>query len=260
MRGPTLEPCRALAATLLAPACWGAPAAAQDATTRAIDGTVEATRAARASQERIDKLDDQTRDMLERYRAATWQAQRLGVYADQLGELRAAQDAEKASLNRQIAEMERTDRELLPLMLRMVESLEEFVRLDLPFLATERKERLASLKKLMADPSANQADKFRRVLEAWQIEAECGRSLGTERQQVNERSVDVLRVGRTALYYLSADGREAGMWDASAQQWRALPHRHAAEIRRGLRMARDTAAPDLLRLPVPVAAATGSAP
>lgn len=77
---------------------------------------------------------------------------------------------------------------------------------------------------------------------------------------MNERSVDVLRVGRTALYYLSADGREAGMWDAAAQQWRALPHRHAAEIRRGLRMARDTAAPDLLRLPVPVAAATGSAP
>jgi hypothetical protein len=35
----------------------------------------------------------------------------------------------------------------------------------------------------------------------------------------------------------------------------ALPHRHVAEIRRGLRMARETAAPDLLRLPVPAAGA-----
>ena len=236
-------------------AVFAVRADAQDAVGKAIDSTVEANRAARASQERIDKLDDQTRAMLERYRSASWQAQQLTVYANQLGELVAAQDAEKASLARQIEEMERTERELLPLMLRMVEGLEKFIALDLPFLATERKERFESLKTFMADPEANNAEKFKRILEAWQIEAEYGRSLGSETADVDGRSVEVLRVGRTALYYLSSDGKQAGIWDAASKQWQELPHKHVAQIRHGLRMARETAAPDLLRLPMP---ATGA--
>jgi hypothetical protein len=251
------------AALLLAVALAGAALAQQasDPVSKAVDATVEANRAARASQGKIDKLDDQTRSMLERYRSASWQAQQLTVYADQLGELVSAQDAEKASLLRQIDEMERTERELLPLMLRMVQSLDAFIALDLPFLATERKERLASLKKLMADPSATNTDKFKRILEAWQIEAEYGRSLGSERIEVDGRTVDVLRVGRVGLFYLSADGRQAGTWDASQKKWVRLEHRHVAEIRHGLRMARETAAPDLLRLPMPIpAAAKGMAP
>ncbi|MGQ0700832.1 MAG: DUF3450 domain-containing protein [Panacagrimonas sp.] len=236
-----------LAAILLC----GAAMAQKDPVGKAIDATLEANRAARASQQTVDKLDDQTKGMLERYRSASWQAQQLEVYADQLGELVAAQDLERASLDRQIVEMERTERELLPLMRRMVEGLEKFIALDLPFLATERSERLDALKKLMIDPEANNAEKFRRVLEAWQIETEYGRSLGTERMQVEGRAVDVLRVGRTALYYLSADGKQAGIWDAAAKAWQELPHKHVAEVRHGLRMARETAAPDLLRLPMP---------
>lgn len=243
-------------AGVLAAFMWGiATAQAQDAAGRVLDATVDANRAARASQGRIDKLDDQSRSMLERYRSASWQAQQLTVYANQLDELVSAQDAEKASLNRQIEEMERTERELLPLMLRMVEGLEKFVALDLPFLATERSARVESLKKLMADPSANNADKFKRILEAWQIETEYGRSLGTERMDVDGRSVDVLRIGRTALYSLSADGKQAAIWDAATGKWQELPHKQVSEIRRGLRMAREIAAPDLLRLPLPAAGA-----
>jgi len=234
-------------------------ATAQDAAGKALDAVVEGNRSARSSQQKVDSLDDQARSMLERYRAASWQAQQLTVYANQLGELVSAQDSERSSLDRQIVEMERTERELLPLMLRMVEGLEKFIALDLPFLASERQERLDSVKKLMSDPSANNAEKFKRVLEAWQVESEYGRSLGTERAEVEGRSVDVLRVGRTALYYLSADGKQAGIWNQVSGAWEALPHAHVSEVRHGLRMARETAAPDLLRLPV-AAAVAGAAP
>lgn len=229
------------------------PAAAQqqDSVGKAIDATVDANRAARASQQKIDALDDQTRAMLERYRSASWQAQQLTVYANQLGELVKSQDAERESLKRQIVEMERTERELLPLMLRMVEGLEKFIALDLPFLATERRERLESLKKLMADPESNNADKFKRILEAWQIESEYGRSLGAERMEIEGRTMDVLRVGRVALYYLAPDGERAGWWNPGKKAWEGLPHRHVAEVRHGLRMARETAAPNLLKLPMP---------
>ncbi|MGQ0700228.1 MAG: DUF3450 domain-containing protein [Panacagrimonas sp.] len=235
-------------------------APAQDAAGKALDAVVDGNRAARTSQQRVDSLDDQTKSMLERYRAASWQAQQLTVYAKQLGELVSAQEGERSSIERQITEMERTERELLPLMLRMVEGLEKFIALDLPFLATERRERLDTLKKLMSDPEANNAEKFKRLLEAWQIESEYGRSIGTERAEVEGRTVDVLRLGRTALYYLSADGKQAGTWNSSSGAWEALPHQHVAQVRHGLRMARETAAPDLLRLPVAAAAAAGAAP
>ncbi|HKY92582.1 MAG TPA: DUF3450 domain-containing protein, partial [Nevskiaceae bacterium] len=195
-----MGPVLALAAGLAATA-----AAAPDPVGQAIDATVETNKAARASQSKVNTLDDQTRQMLERYRSATWQAQQLTVYADQLEGLVKAQDAERTSLLRQMSELENTEREILPLMMRMVDGLEKFIALDLPFLPAERKERLENLKRMMADPEATAAEKFKRILEAWQIEAEYGRSLGAERADVDGRTVDVLRVGRTALFYLSAD-------------------------------------------------------
>ena len=236
-------------------------AQAADPVGQALNATVEANRAARASQSRIDALDDQTRQMLERYRAASWQSQQLKVYAEQLEELASGQEAERDSLSRQLAEVDRTERELLPLMLRMAQGLESIVTDDLPFLQQERRDRIAGIKRLMADPSATNPDKFKRILEAYQIEAEYGRTLGAERTQIENRSVDVLRVGRTALYYLSIDGRDAGWWNPATKHWEKLDGGEIAQIRRGLRMARETLAPDLLRLPVPTASlAAGAQP
>lgn len=234
---------------------------AADPVGQAVDAAIDGTRADKASQQRVNQVDDQTRELLERYRSALWQSQQLNVYAKQLEELTAAQDGEKESLQRQLAEIERTERELLPLMLRMVDTLEKFIGEDLPFLPTERKERVDNLKRLMADPEAGVAEKFRRILEAYQIEADYGRSLGAERTEIDNRVVDVLRIGRTQLYYLGMDGKEAGYWDAEAGKWLELDRRYVAGLRQGLKIARETTAADLLVLPMPAAArAQGGAP
>lgn len=230
-------------------------AMAADPVGQALDATAAANRAASESQQRINQLDDATQAMLERYRSATWQSQQLKVYADQLEELAKGQEAERDSLQRQLSEIDRTERELLPLMLRMTQGLEKILASDLPFLQQERQERVDGIKRLMADPSASNADKFKRILEAYQIEAEYGRTLGAERSEVENRSVDVLRVGRSALFYLSTDGRQAGWWDAAKASWQPLDSRYITQVRRGLRMARETLAPDLLQLPMPQRAA-----
>jgi predicted RNase H-like nuclease (RuvC/YqgF family) len=227
---------------------------AADPISQALDATQAANANARASQQRVNGLDDQTRQMLERYRAATWQAQQLNVYAQQLEQIAASQEAEKASLQRQLVEMDRTEREILPLMLRMLDSLEKFTALDLPFLKEERKDRVDALKRLMTDPEANIAEKFRRILEAYQVEADYGRGLGVERTQVGEVTADVLRVGRTALFYLSIDGDSAGRWDAKAGKWVPLERGYVKGVRQGLRIARAQTAADLLTLPMPVPA------
>jgi hypothetical protein len=251
---------RSVLGLVLLVACGGA-CAQGDALAQAVDATVQANRAAKASQERINKLDDETRALLERYRNALWQAQQLQVYTQQLEALVGEQDKQKASLQAQLREVEVTEREILPLMLRMLDSLEKFVALDLPFLKEERSERIAALKRLMADPEARLADKFARLLEAFKIEGDYANTLGAERTQIGEgdkaQLVDILRVGRTALYYQTLDGDAVGRWDPEQKAWAPLDEGYERSVRKGLRIARELETADLLVLPMapPVAAA-----
>lgn len=236
-----------------------APVIAADPVAEAITTTINANRASAESQQRINGVDDSAQSMLQRYRTATWQAQQLTVYAQQLQALLASQEAEKVSLQQQTVELERTERELTPLMLRMLDSLGKFITLDLPFLKTERRERLENLKRAMADPEVPIAERYRRILEAYQVEIDYGRSLGVERAQINldgvdGREVDVLRIGRAALFYLTLDSSQAGRWNAEAKKWEPLEKRYRSSVKKGLRVAREIAAPDVLILPMPVAA------
>lgn len=244
-----IAPALALAATL---------ALAADPVGQALDATVQTNREAKASQQKINQLDDQTRQLVERYRNALFQAQQLTAYADELEKLATGHEEQQASLRQQLAETDVTSRQLLPLLSQMVDSLEKFITLDLPFLKPERSERLVALKKLMADPSAPLAEKYRRVLEAYTIEAEYGRTLGAERTQVADVEADVLRVGRIALFALTLDGSEALRWDPSSGQWEELPGRYRKQVRRGLKVARELTAPDFLTLPMPAAAGAKS--
>ena len=157
-----------------------------------------------------------------------------------------------------LAVVDRSERELTPLMLRMLDSIDKFVTLDLPFLKQERRERIENLKRLMADPEATSAERYRRLLEAYQIEIDYGRSLGVERAQIGTegtaREVDVLRIGRASLFYLTLDGEEAGRWDAATKNWQPLENEWRASVKKGLRIAREISAPDVLHLPMPVVA------
>jgi hypothetical protein len=218
---------------------------------RALGDTEAQRRADAESQRRIDQLDDATRQALQEYRSVVWQTQQLNVYSEQLQTLIDQQSGEIESLNTQLRELQLTEREIMPLMLRMTEALERFISLDMPFLREERRDRVANLKRTLGDPGESVADRFQRLLEAYKIESDYGRSLGTERTQIDERVHDVLRVGRVAMYALSLDGNDALRWDAAERNWKPLSGGDAATVRRGLRIARETAAPDLLLLPVP---------
>ncbi len=242
----------AAALSLMGLASAQAPTA--DKLGQALNTTMEANRASAASQQRINGVDDSTRIMLERYRAATWQAQQLGVYAKQLEQLLSSQDTEKASLRQQLVDIDRTERELVPLMLRMLDTLDKFVTLDLPFLKQERRERVEGLRRMMADPETSVAEKYRRLLEAYQVEIEYGRTLGTERAQVDEHEVDVLRIGRASLFYMTLDGDDVGVWNAQSKKWEPLDSGYRSSIKKGLKIAREISAPSVLNLPMPVVA------
>ena len=166
----------------------------------------------------------------------------------------ADQEAELAALRSSIDQVSVIERQILPLLTRMIEGLERFVALDVPFLLEERTERVARLTELLERADVTAAEKFRVVMEAWQIENDYARTIYayTDELEINgtNREVDILQVGRVALVYQTADGSQSGAWDQRNRQWVSVGNEFRNPIRQGIRLARNQIAPDLLLLPI----------
>ena len=150
------------------------------------------------------------------------------------------------------------EQQIPPLLVRMVQGLEDFIALDLPFLPEERANGLAEMQTIMESPDVSDADKMRRVLDAWAIENEYGRSVAAYQTQLdfagtgNPRTVDLLRIGRVALIYQTTDeAADTGAWDPSRNDWVALGNEHRNSVRQALRMARSQIAPEIVLVPMP---------
>lgn len=215
------------------------------------------------SQRRVDVLSDETEALFARYSNTLRQIDSIRIYNRQMRDLIGSQEAELASLQSQLDRVELVGRSVTPLMLRMIDAIGSFVELDVPFLLEERKKRVADLREMMARADVTNAEKFRQIMEAYQVENEYGRTIedyrGTLKLDGKEISVDFLRFGRIALVYQTLDESGAGVWDQEAGAWEPLDSSYRSAIRQGLRIARKQAAPDLIRLPLPAATNAGGA-
>lgn len=249
---------RLLAALALAAAAL--PALAADEITEAIDASQQAQKAARESQARINKLDDEARALKDKRRNLQWRALQQSAYAAQLEEEAAVEEKRKGELERQLQRIATTGTDLQPLMQRMVAELKAFIAADLPFLQQARAERVAALEALLGDAQRTESEKFRRVLEAYRTEVDYGHSLGAEDAEVEcagaRGAATLVRVGRIGLYCLTADGK-GGYWNARQKKFQALDDDGIEELRRAVVVARGEGPPELLTLPVP---APGRAP
>jgi hypothetical protein len=236
-----------------APAAQARPAPAQ-AFDRAEREQLGSDEEARASQARIDALDDETLKMLSEYRRALADAESYETYATQLAAQVQAQDEEKASIDQQLLEVETTSREVLPLMQRMLATLAQFVSYDVPFLAEERRRRVAMLEEMMPRADVTLSEKYRRILEAYQVEMDYGNTLEAYDARLGDgedaRTVQFLRIGRVALLYQTLDGSETGFWDADAGAW-VVANDYAHAFKEGVAVAKKLRAPEMLIVPLP---------
>lgn len=236
----------------------GGGATALDAAQRVRE---QANVAGQESQRRIDSLSDETETLFSRYSATLKQIDSLRVFNNQMRRLIASQEAELKSLTDQLERIASVGRSVTPLMLRMIDAIESFVELDVPFLIDERSERIAELRKTMNRADVTNAEKYRHIMEAYQIENEYGRTIESYRGTLEiggrEVTVDFLRFGRIALVYQSLDESETGFWDQHNRQWQSLDGSWTTAVRQGLRIARKQAAPDLIRLPLPAPTKAG---
>ncbi|MFU8816162.1 MAG: DUF3450 domain-containing protein [Pseudomonadales bacterium] len=210
---------------------------------------------ARQSQSRIDALTEETRRLLGEYKTVLKEIEGLQVYNNQLERQIANQEREMQQLSVSIEEVTVIERQITPLMMRMIDGLEQFVRLDLPFLPDERARRIETLREMMDRADVTVSEKFSQILRAFQIENEYGRTMeaygATIAVNGAQRKVDVLKVGRIALVYQSPDGEITGFYNPRASAWESLPGSYATPIRNGIRMARQQLSVDMLTLPLP---------
>jgi hypothetical protein len=221
---------------------------------RALDEQLGADEEARASQERIDRLDDETQKLLSEYRRALTDAESYATYADQLAMQVRSQTEEMEEIDRQLREIETTSREISPLMQRMLDTLGEFVALDVPFLLEERTRRVATLQEMMTRADVTISEKYRRIVEAYQVELDYGRTIeayeGTLGEGEGARTVQFLRVGRVSLLYQTMDGRETGYWDVQQKTW-VVDGAYGHAFKEGIAVAKKLRAPEMLVVPVP---------
>ncbi|TAJ94145.1 MAG: DUF3450 domain-containing protein [Gammaproteobacteria bacterium] len=210
----------------------------------------EADKAAQASQAQINDILDKKQDLAGRYAQVVAETESLNKYIEQLSVQVKSQDEEIAGIEQQLLDIETTNREVQPLMQKMVDTLEQFVALDVPFLLEERTERVSKLKELMARSDIAISEKYRRILEAYQIELEYGRTLDAYEGKVGEKTVEFVRLGRISLMYQTLDEAETGYWDAQKKDW-VLDNTYTEAVKEARRVARKDGAPDLLTVPVP---------
>lgn len=247
-----------IAAILLVASSIHASASDIDA---ALEKGVERAKAAQASQAKIDAIDTETRDREREYRAIVKEIQGLETYVEQLDKQLAMQEKEMAEIDNSINQVTLIERQITPLMLRMIDSIEQFVAADVPFQIDERKERVADLQELMGRSDVTVAEKYRKVLDTYQKEMDYGRTIKSYRAPLaiagEEREVDFLRIGRIALMYQSLDGKHLGVWNQQGKSWESLDSEYKSKLTMALRIAREQAAPDLIRVPVPAPVSYG---
>ncbi|KAF7786392.1 hypothetical protein PRUB_a0945 [Pseudoalteromonas rubra] len=210
--------------------------------------------AAKKSQDKIDGIYGQTIEMVAEYRGIVDETELLKVYNDHVARLVADQNANIESLERQIATVDKTKQDVVPLMYRMIDTLEQFIKADVPFDTEKRLERIERLRETLTNAKVTTSEKYRQVLEAYSIETNYGSAMVASQGslEINGKNinVDFARLGRIAFVAQSFDQKQAWVWNTSSKQWDQLGEEYLKPIKDMIRIARGQAAPELVKLPI----------
>jgi len=212
---------------------------------------------AQESQERINQVVEGTRSLADDYRAINKEIDGLKVYNRLMTAQTNGQQATLDDIALSLDQVDNINRQIFPLMERMIDGLEQSIALDIPFLMEERSGRIEELENIMERSDVSVAEKFRKVMEAYQIEMDYGTTSEWYRAELNvdgaDREYNMLRIGRIGLYFQSDDTNITGWYNAESGQFELLGNEHRNEVRKGIRIARQLIAPELILLPFPAA-------
>lgn len=251
---------RSIGAVLITGAALGALGVSSPARAQSVDDILEAElqriEEARAAQDRIDDIASETRSLFDERQRVLKDLEGIQIYNRMMQARVDEQERQLADLRSSINRVTEVERQVLPLMTRMISGLERFIENDVPFLLDERRERVEELRSLLSRSDVSAAEQFRFVLQAWQIEmTDYGASseVYTDEIEVVDgtmREVQFLRIGRIALMYVTPDGSIAAAWNKETESWEELPSEYVSAIETGIDVLESSVTPRLFSIPV----------
>ncbi|GAL32750.1 TonB system biopolymer transport component [Vibrio maritimus] len=205
------------------------------------------------SQARINKSSDKAFELKSEIAMLEQEVANLEVYERHLKDVVNNQEQEMASIDVQLEQISDTRQGVVPLMYQMLEGLEQHIASDKPIRQQTRLARLDELKALMPQADVSDAEKYRRILEAYQIEMDYGIKLGSYRSLINvgsEIEAEQLYLGRLSLVARSLDRNQYWTWDSLQNNWVAVDAALAPQIDKAFAIANKQASPALIELPV----------
>ena len=225
-----------------------------DKTDDIVNSGMSRQKAGAASQKRIDDLAEATDKIVSSYHQQRKVVEGLKVYNDRLRRTLTAQEKAMATLETSIENASLIERQIVPLMLRMIEGLDKFIAADIPFKIDEREARVARIRGYLNNANVSAAERFRQVLEAYSIENGYGATIAVYTDTLalgqGELTVNLLQVGRSGLYYQTLDGAQAGYWDKNDKTWKDLDSSFNEGITQAIRITQGKESKGLMTLPM----------
>lgn len=222
----------------------------------ALNTAKASTSASSASQQRVERLDDEADTAIREYRAVLQQTDNIALFVAQQDIYLQSQKSEIASLRRQLGTVEQIKQGMSPMMLKMAVEIEDAIKSDMPFNLAERLARVDRMKNTLADPDVSPAEQYRQVLNAFKIEVSYGQGIDSYEGMHPTKPgnvVNYLRFGRVSLVYMTKDESEVGRYNIDTQSWDVLNGADALALRKAIRISKGEAAPDVVFAPVSVA-------
>ncbi len=231
------------------------PLLAQQKSQQLVDDGLKRLQDNQSAQQTVDNTSEQIQKIEKEYQDELKLLEGLNMYNAMLEKQLNDQQLQIDKINKSINNATLVERQIMPLLVRMVDALETFISIDMPFLYEERMSRVTSLRDLLEKAEYTTSEKCRRVFEAYQIENEFGYTIESYKGRVNLKdtqfAVDFLRVGRIGLMYRDLAGEQVGFWNNSSRNWQPLTERqYKRHITKGLKIAREEISPELITLPL----------
>ena len=194
-----------------------------------------------------EKLTVQFEQLQAEQKQLQQQRQDLQEYID-------ASQARIATKEKQLADIEQISSQIQPFLEEMLTLLKTQVLDGYPFLSDEREKRIDNLEHLMIDPEVSVSEKYRKIMEAFLVEAEYGTTIETYQETIaidgQTMLVDIFRLGRLSLFYQSLDRKQCGFYNIAANAWQPLPASDNPSIHAAIDIAAKRKPVEILSLPV----------
>jgi hypothetical protein len=201
-------------------------------------------------QKKIDFVVDKTDEIVNEYKYQSSNLRITKKYNNQLKEIIKSQKNEIEDIDLQLKNIAQTQKNIMPLMEKMIVSLKSLIKLDKPFLLNERNKRVKRLEDTLKRADISIPEKYRIILEAFKIEYDYSKTIETYKDKLDDKTYTFLRIGRVGLYHQSLDSQDYGYYNPQTKSWEKIDNSLAqTEIKKGIKIAQNRQNVEFLTLP-----------